>query len=61
MTLQVYRTTGFCSRSVLRAALVAEVNTREDPEDPQAFADEYDGDFIEPASAETGGEDELTQ
>jgi len=46
MTLQVYRTTGFLSRSVLHAELVTEVEG-DYPEDALALADEYDGDIVE--------------
>jgi len=51
-----YRSTGFLSRSIVRAALVAEVETDQWPEDEAAFADEYGGDIIEAASLipETG-------
>jgi hypothetical protein len=52
MTFQVYRTTGFLSRSVLQAELVREIETDEYPEDPQALADEYDGDILETATEE---------
>jgi hypothetical protein len=52
MILHVYRTTGQQTRSVLRAALVAEIHADTYPEDPQAFADEYGGDFIEIAPSE---------
>jgi hypothetical protein len=61
MTLRVYRSTGFLSRSVLRAELVAEVETDELPEDEAAFADQYGGDIIEIAptdSAMNPGEDQ---
>lgn len=47
MTLRVYRCIGYFSRSVLRAELVAEVETDQWPEDEAAFADEYGGDIIE--------------
>lgn len=47
MILHVYRTTGQRSRSVWQAELVAVVHVDKYPEDPQAFADEYGGDFIE--------------
>ena len=52
MTLRVYRSTGFLTRSVLRAELVAEVETDQWPEDEAAFADEYGGDIIEVAPDE---------
>ena len=60
MTLRVYRSTGFLSRSVLRAELVAEVETDQWPEDEAAFADEYGGDIIEvsPTDSENPGEDQ---
>ena len=54
MTLRVYRSTGFLSRSVLRAELVAEVETDEWPEDEAAFADDYGGDIIEVAPMTPG-------
>jgi hypothetical protein len=56
MMLRVYRSTGFLSCSVLRAELVAEVETDEWPEDEAAFADDYGGDIIEVAPM-TPGED----
>ena len=49
MILRIYRTYGRLSCSILRAELVAEIETDALPEDPQAFADEYGGDFIEVA------------
>lgn len=60
MTLRVYRSTGFLSRSVLRAELVAEVEVDQRPEDEAAFADEYYGDIIEvsPTDSENPGEDQ---
>jgi len=60
MTLQIYRSAGFLSRSVLRAELVAQVETDKQPEDETAFADEYDGDIIEvsPADSEDSGEEQ---
>ena len=60
MTLRVYRSTGFLSRSVLRAELVAEVEVDQRPEDEAAFADEYDGDIIEvlPTDSQNPGEDQ---
>jgi hypothetical protein len=56
VTLRIYRSTGFVSRSVLRADLVAEVEVDQRPEDEAAFADEYGGDIIE-ISPENPGED----
>ena len=58
MMLRVYRSTGFLSRSVLRAELVAEVETDQWPEDEAAFADEYGGDIIEIAPTMNPGEDQ---
>ena len=58
MTLHIYRSTGFLSRSVLRASLVAEVETDQWPEDEAAFADEYGGDIIEVAPSVNPGEDQ---
>ncbi len=57
MTLRVYRTTDFLSRSVLRAELVAEIEADEWPEDEAAFADEHGGDIIE-ATPLNPGEDQ---
>lgn len=54
MTLRIYRTTGFLSRSVVRAELVAEVETDQWPEDEAAFADEYGGDIIEQSPINCG-------
>jgi hypothetical protein len=54
MTLCIYRSTGFLSRSVLRAELVAEVETDQWPEDEAAFADDYGGDIIEAAPMNPG-------
>ena len=56
MTLRIYRSTGFLSRSIVRAELVAEVETDQWPEDEAAFADEHGGDIIEETSLnpETG-------
>jgi hypothetical protein len=58
MTLNVYRTTGFISRSVLSAELVREIDHADYPEDPQAFADEHGGDILEPASLDPEEEEE---
>jgi hypothetical protein len=58
MTLRVYRSTGFFSRSVLRAELVAEVEVDERPEDEAAFAEEYGGDIIEVSPKDDPGEDQ---
>lgn len=46
MIVRIYRTQGTFSRSILYAELVAEIEAKE-PEDPQALADEYGGDFIQ--------------
>jgi hypothetical protein len=54
VTLLVYRCTSFLSRSVLRAELVAEVETDEWPEDEAAFADDHGGDIIEQAPVNPG-------
>jgi hypothetical protein len=54
MTIRIYRSTGFYTRSVLSAQLVAEIETDALPEDDQAFADEYGGDFIEVAPVDPG-------
>ena len=49
MLIQVHQTTGYVTRSILRARLVAEVDVESFPEDPQAFADEHGGDYLEVA------------
>ena len=54
MILRIYRTYGRLSCSILRAELVAETETDTLPEDSQAFADEYGGDFIEVAPVDPG-------
>lgn len=54
MTLRIYRTCGRLTCSILRAELVAEIETDTLPEDAQAFADQYGGDFIEVASMDPG-------
>jgi len=54
MTILVYRTAGHYTRSILWAELVAEIETDTLPEDPQGFADEYGGDFIEIAPPNPG-------
>ena len=46
MLVRVYRTEP-CTRSMLRASLVAEVEVDDHTEDPALFADQYGGDFIE--------------
>jgi hypothetical protein len=60
MTIRVYRSAGFLSRSVLLADFVAQVETDKQPEDEAAFADEYDGDIIDvsPSDSDDCGEDE---
>jgi hypothetical protein len=54
MTLRIYRSTDFLSRSIVRAELVAEVETDQWPEDEAAFADDYGGDIIEVAPTNLG-------
>ena len=54
MTLRIYRSAGFLSRSVLRAELVTEIEMDQRPEDEAAFADEYGGDITEVSPMETG-------
>ena len=54
MTLRIYRSTDFLSRSIVRAELVAEVETDQWPEDEAAFADDYGGDIIEVAPPNPG-------
>ena len=60
MRLRIYRSTGFLSHSVLRAELVAEIETDQQPDDEAAFADDYGGDIIEIAPTDSStdpGED----
>ena len=47
MTVRVYRTAGYLTRSIIRAILVAEVDVESCPNHPEDFADRYDGDFVE--------------
>jgi hypothetical protein len=54
VTLHIYRSTGFLSRSIVQAELVAEVETDQWPEDEAAFADEYGGDIIEQSPVNPG-------
>ena len=54
MTLRIYRSTEFVSRSILRAELVAEVEIDQWPEDEATFADEHGGDIIEAAPTNPG-------
>ena len=54
MTLRVYRSSGFLSRSVLWAELVGEVEGDQPPEDEAALADKYDGDIIEVSPVDLG-------
>jgi len=56
VTLRIYRSSGFFSRSIVRAELVAEVETDQWPEDEAAFADKQGGDNNEETSLnpETG-------
>jgi len=54
VTLRIYRSTDFLSRSVVRAMLVAEVETDQLPEDEAAFADEHGGDIIEQSPMNPG-------
>lgn len=54
MILRIYHTYGRQTCSILRAELVAEIETDTLPEDAQAFADEYGGDFIEVAPVDPG-------
>jgi len=58
MTILIYRTVGFCTRSVLRAEQIAAIETDSLPKDPQAFADEHGGDFLEIAPLNPGEEHE---
>ena len=46
MTLRIYRTYRRLSCSILRAELVAEIDTDTLPRDAQAFADEHGGDIL---------------
>lgn len=54
MTVHVYRSTDFLSRSIVRAKLIAEVETDEPLEDEAAFADDYGGDIIEVSPTDPG-------
>jgi hypothetical protein len=54
VTLRIYRSTGFLSRSIVQAELVGEVETDQWPEDEAAFADEYGGDIIEQSPVNPG-------
>ena len=54
MTLRIYCSTEFVSRSIVRAELVAEVEIDQWPEDEAAFADEHGGDIIEAAPTNPG-------
>jgi hypothetical protein len=54
MILRIYRSVDYLSRSVLRAALVAEIETDDWPEDEAAFADQYGGDILEVAPTNPG-------
>jgi len=58
--LRVYCSTGLVTHSVVRAKLVAEVDTDQWPADEAAFADEYGGDIVEiaPENPEDPGEEE---
>lgn len=47
MTALVYKTTGQASRSVIHATLVGEVHLDELPDDLDALASEYGGDYVE--------------
>jgi hypothetical protein len=47
MTIRVYRTAGYLTRSIIRASLVVEVDVESCPNHPEDFADRYDGDFVE--------------
>jgi hypothetical protein len=58
VTLRIYRSTGFLSRSIIRATLVAEVETEQWPDDEAAFADEHGGDIIEETTLNPGEDDE---
>jgi hypothetical protein len=54
VTLRTYRSSGFLTRSIVQAELVAEVETDQWPEDEAAFADEYGGDIIEQSPVNSG-------
>lgn len=47
MFIRVYRYTGNLTRSLLRAEVVAEIESDEPPDDPDEIRAQYDGDFIE--------------
>jgi hypothetical protein len=57
MLIRVYASTAHVARSLLRARLIAEVEVDQEPEDPQEFADQYGGDFIEVAPSEASDEE----
>ena len=57
MILRVYRSAQFLTHSIMRAELVAEIETDEWPEDEARFADQYGGDILEFAP-ENSGEDQ---
>ncbi len=52
MLIQVHQTTGYVTRSVLQARLVAEVEVETSPDDPQDFADRHGGDYLEVSPGE---------
>ena len=52
MTIHVYCTTGYLTASIIRARLVAEVEVESPSDNPEDFADQYDGDLIEIATGE---------
>lgn len=47
MLIAVYQFSGHCTRSIVSAYLVCEIEVDELPEDQIAFAEENGGDFIE--------------
>jgi hypothetical protein len=52
MLIHVYQTTGYCTRSILLARPVTEVEVDAFPDDPQDFADQHGGDYLEVAPGE---------
>ena len=47
MLIQVYQTTGYFTRSILLTHPITEVEVEAFPDDPQEFADRYNGDYLE--------------
>ena len=56
MMVRIYAHANRVTRSILHAQLVAEVEVEDEPEDPQDFADQYGGDYLEVAPGEENHE-----